>query len=182
MEVRNKRFKEPRDQAQKSQEPKIPRIKSLAEGEEPVAAVPTAVPVVEVQAAPGPVAVQERHAATAVPTPPHGTECHDGILPLFFGVRSSEGEKLVDGGRTETLGFHVFEDSLGGHELAVVQELRRQLVRAGSLGREVLVGDVGVDPVVLPGHDHLDQGLGVVYDNLEHVRSPLSLSPSLTRI
>lgn len=137
-------------------------MKLLANGEEAKVDVPPALEPEEVEVAPARAAPEERD-IPAKEAPPDGAKGHDRELPLNVGVFDPESQKFLDEGGTQAHLFELADDFVGRvHHAIEMHELDVDVHYAIALHGEVLLDDVGVDPVVPSGRDHLLEGESVV--------------------
>jgi hypothetical protein len=153
--ARNKGSKGPRAKCSASS------FEDLLNGKEPPIAAPVAEPVVEVEE-PLVAAPAEAHDAAAAVHLRGRTEADDGVLALLLGEGRTEREAVDVRGRCEVLFLHRGDGVLAKDVAAEVEEPGAEPLLAGAFDGEALGGDVGVDPVVLAGCDHVGKGRAVV--------------------
>ncbi len=98
-----------------------------------------------------------------IPVLPNRVEGNNRILALLFGILLTEGEEFGEIGWAITSILEFGDDGFGAHLLVEMDEFEVYLLFAFLfVSREVFLGDVGIDPVVLAGGDQLFEGEGVV--------------------
>ncbi len=173
---RSKKFETgPGDQGIKgSREQKRPESQSqrsgLANGGEPAEVTQVTLAPVETQVPLRAVPAEKGHAAVITRVTPDRAERDDRKLPLQFGLVSTEGQKLPQGGRTETALVQLVQNDIGGHRLVEVEERDFSLARSAPTDRKILVVDVAVLPVVPTGGDQVSERHVVVDDDVVATR------------
>jgi hypothetical protein len=136
-------------------------LESVANGQEPVDAIPVEAEVVQAGVALGTVPAEAADEPIAVELGDR-TQTHDWILELQLGILLPKAQEFLDCGRTVAFRFHT-RDRVFRRDIAIeVEQAELHVLVTLFLGGEVFVRDVVVRPIV--GLHQLLEGATILHE------------------